>query len=383
MHILAIQDSVPFGEVTGSGLRNASNLVALRKLGDVTMIPLRRRPVDAPPPWLDVRYLVRESRQDIWSQRFLLRPLSYRMSPAELTEIKALVREIKPDIAVVEGVMLRDVIPILKADNVPVVLDMHNLESAAFSERENHSNLPFWRNLLRPACARREDRQIAQAVAQVWTCSDVDAEKLENLSGIRGLTVPNPVPDEAVFDLPIQAARYENPRLLFVGLMVYLPNRRAVEVLCKQIAPLLPKAAGLTIAGAMSSEDQRQMIADANARFMDTPPEILPLLAESGYSIIPLDIGGGTRIKALEAMAAGVVVIATDKAIEGLQLENGVHFLRANTPQEAIAQLETCLAAPEKAAEIATNAREFVIKTCGRAVIDTAIAAGFEKLHFS
>ena len=385
MRILVVQDSLPYGEVTGSGLRNASNLQALREIGSVTLLSMRQRPEEAPPEGLDYRYLKRESRVNIWAAKSFLNPLSYRFSGPEKAEIAALITEIKPDVAVVEGVLLRDALPLLKAAKVPVVLDMHNIESALLAERAAQAPWRFWpgnywRNLVRPFTARKEDIETARAADQVWVCSLRDAAKLEAMSEVKAAVVANPVPDSAAFDLPVTAERYTSAKLLYIGLMVYLPNRRAIETLCSDIVPNLPEGAEMTIAGASASEAQRRMIAKAGARFVDTPPEVLPYLAAASYSMMPIDVGGGTRIKALEAMAAGVVIIATGKAIEGLGLQNGVHYLQANTPTEALEQLAACLKNPGKAAEIATNARAFVRAGFSDSSIEASITATIEKL---
>ena len=58
-------------------------------------------------------------------------------------------------------------------------------------------------------------------------------------------------------------------------------------------------------------------------------------------AVLPLFEGGGSRIKVLEALAAGCPVIATDKAVEGLDLEAGRHFLRAETAGAFAAAVET------------------------------------------
>jgi len=385
MRILVVQDSLPFGGVTGSGLRNASNLQALRNIGTVTQLSLRKRPEDAPPAGLDYRHLARESRVNIWATKPFLNPLSYRFSGPEKAEIAALIAEIKPDLAVVEGVLLRDVLPLLKAANVPVALDMHNIESALLAERVGQTPWRFWpgnywRNLVKPRTARKEDIAAARAADQVWVCSLQDAQKLKALSGVTATVVANPVPDPAGFDLPIRPGRYKSAKLFYVGLMTYLPNRRAIETLCRDIVPNLPEGAEMTIAGAMASPAQRRMIRKCGAKFVDTPPDVLPYLAAASYSMMPIKVGGGTRIKALEAMAAGVVIIATEKAVEGLGLQNGVHYLQANTPTAALRQLSACVKAPGKAAEIASNARAFVRAGFGPQAIAASLESAVKRL---
>jgi hypothetical protein len=70
----------------------------------------------------------------------------------------------------------------------------------------------------------------------------------------------------------------------------------------------------------------RQICAKHGLCLVASPPDLPDLLASAGYAPIPLRYGGGTRIKVLEAMAAGLVVCATEKAVEGLSLQDGRHF---------------------------------------------------------
>ena len=385
MRILALQDSAPYGAITGGGLRNAANLAALRNVGDVTLLAMRQKPDVAIPDWLDTRYLARESSQFIWKFGSVQRPLSYRFSRDETRQISELIRELKPDLAVVEGVMLRDALPLLKAAGVPVILDMHNIESNLLAEKIKQSPARFWpgnywRNLIKPGTARREDQDAAKLADQVWVCSGQDVELLRALSGINAQIVGNPVPNPAAFNLPITKARYSTARLIYIALMVYLPNRRAIETLCRKIAPKLPETAEMTFVGAKSSGPQRKMIAAAKATFVDAPPDVLPFLAAAGYSIMPITVGGGTRIKAIEALAAGVVIIATRKAVEGIGLQNGVHYLNAETPDESLAQLNACLENPDLPLSLAQNGRRFVMEKFSQEAIGSAVSGAIQSL---
>jgi glycosyltransferase involved in cell wall biosynthesis len=70
--------------------------------------------------------------------------------------------------------------------------------------------------------------------------------------------------------------------------------------------------------------------------FVGDPETTTGLLVAADFAVMPLRRGGGTRIKALEAMAWGVPMIATERAIEGLGLQDGVHFRLAETEAQFI-----------------------------------------------
>lgn len=84
------------------------------------------------------------------------------------------------------------------------------------------------------------------------------------------------------------------------------------------------------------------------------------LIASSIVSIAPIRIGGGTRLKILESFALGTPVVATAKAVEGLEAQSGEHFLLADTPGDFARSVIQLLREPEAARRMASRAFEFV-----------------------
>jgi len=88
--------------------------------------------------------------------------------------------------------------------------------------------------------------------------------------------------------------------------------------------------------------------------------DVRPLVARAWASIVPLRIGGGTRLKILEAMALGTPVVATSKGAEGLEVRHGKHLLIADGPAAFADEVMRLLRDAELRAALAANGRRLV-----------------------
>jgi glycosyltransferase involved in cell wall biosynthesis len=111
-------------------------------------------------------------------------------------------------------------------------------------------------------------------------------------------------------------------------------------------------------------------------------PDVRPALHEAALSIVPLRIGGGTRLKIFESMAAGTAVVSTAVGAEGLPGEPGRHLLIANEPAAFAAAVVTLLRDPARRAAMAAAGRDFVVRRFDwsaaaehleRALLDTTV----------
>jgi glycosyltransferase involved in cell wall biosynthesis len=91
-------------------------------------------------------------------------------------------------------------------------------------------------------------------------------------------------------------------------------------------------------------------------------PEVLPWFYEADLLAVPLRQGAGTRIKVLEAMAAGLPVVSTSKGCEGIAAENGRDLLIADTPEEFAAAALRIMRSKEATGDLARNARGLVLE---------------------
>jgi glycosyltransferase involved in cell wall biosynthesis len=120
--------------------------------------------------------------------------------------------------------------------------------------------------------------------------------------------------------------------------------------------------ATLTICGRTPGSPVTRLGRVAGIEVLADPEDLGPLYRRSGYALMPIRQGGGTRIKALEAMAAGTAVIATRKAVEGLGLLPEEHYLCADAPGEFAGHFIWGCAAPDEICALAVRARRFVLE---------------------
>lgn len=368
MRILQFTLDNPFPPISGGEIRNALNARALAGLGEVLNVHFAGRPATALPPNVRQR-LIEAARGRVPWQRRSPHPTIHVLPDDELAEATTIWKDFAPDLVMVEDIALSQLLTLAAKHGGRTVIDMHNIDSHTTADRLR--SMPLWRRLRRfhthrhkNALARQADIAAGRLADQVWVCSETDRKSLLLLGPVADIRIiANPIPDETVLSLPITPARYARLDLCFIGHLGYFPNVDAVRQLGRKMVPRLAAAGrewSITVAGKNPLETVRQFCASHGLRLVADPPRLPELLAAAGYAPMPLRYGGGTRIKALEAMAAGLVVCATPKAVEGLGLQSGLHYLAGRDADDLAGQIVTLAARPEQAVEIATAGRAFV-----------------------
>lgn len=187
---------------------------------------------------------------------------------------------------------------------------------------------------------QRYEGEVCRAVKSVIAVSQEDANAMRSEYGARRVTaIPTGV-DIDYFAPPEAAGPAAD--LVFVGSMDWLPNIYGVQWFVKEILPLIRKvrpACSLVIAGRRPKpEVLRLPEKDPGIRVTGTVEDIRPYLWTSGISVVPLKIGGGTRLKIYEAMAAGIPVVSTTIGAEGLDVRNGEDIHIADSPVDFAAR---------------------------------------------
>src|SRR4029434_10391838 len=119
----------------------------------------------------------------------------------------------------------------------------------------------------------------------------------------------------------------------FTGSMDWIPNEDAMRFFCRDILPRIRGAEAnvtLSIVGRRPTQDVRQLAEMEGIEVTGSVDDVRPHLARAAVYIVPLRIGGGTRLKIFEAMAAGKAVVSTTIGAEGLPTESGRHLLIAD-----------------------------------------------------
>jgi len=249
---------------------------------------------------------------------------------------------------------------------LPRVLDAHNVESDIWTRRAQHSGVAgrkfFGLQAQRMEKFERHQSSRAECVVAV---SELDAQRFR-MYGANVTVVPNGV--DLDYFRPVPNAS-QSVSLLFLGSLDWFPNEDAVIEFALQTLPLLrSKNNGITlrVVGRRPSEKLRAALrALPGLELIGEVPDVRDHIAQACAVVVPLRIGGGTRIKILEAMAMGKPVISTSIGAEGLQVEDGRDLLIANTPHEFSAKIEMLLGNPEQALWLERNARVTVERLYG------------------
>jgi glycosyltransferase involved in cell wall biosynthesis len=256
-----------------------------------------------------------------------------------------------PDLIVVEGVQLMGVAQKMHAlyPEARFIFDFHNVESDLLRQQDI-AKLP---SVLRPFApivfhkrwrkARALDLFALEMAETVWVCSAEDKQRVSKLckNPPRIAIVPNLAPNSIEKIKPQEPVQARNrPVLLFVGHLGYAPNKHAVRHLVRKVMPRLLRQnrdVRLIVAGRRPNARLIGLLEKKNFVHLVANPEyIAPIYAQADIVVVPLAEGGGSRIKILEALAIGIPIVATAKAVEGLDLVPERHFLQAENAMDMV-----------------------------------------------
>lgn len=264
--------------------------------------------------------------------------LNYTTSSMKDT-LRALLENHDFDIIQVESIHLFSYLPIIRkaAGKTRVILDWHNIESELiyrYSERTG--------NIAKRAYAKRTSRQLQSLEYRALKDFDAhivvssrDREKLLSLQNhVPIYVIENGVDTAYYSDTQIGIDRH---RILFVGSMDYHANVDAVTSFVRDVWPgvhkLKPKLV-MTIVGKDPVLEVRALASVPGVEITGTVDDVRPLYREAVAAVVPLRVGGGSRLKILEAMAAGVPVISTTLGAEGLEVLTGENIAIADSDEE-------------------------------------------------
>ncbi|HKS11025.1 MAG TPA: glycosyltransferase [Pyrinomonadaceae bacterium] len=245
--------------------------------------------------------------------------------------------------------------------NTPAVLFQHNVEAMIWKRHYEVQTNPIkkaylygqWQKM------RRFEKEMCGRFDCVIAVSADDRDQMKSEYGAQSVfDVPTGVDTE--FFRPSGAIEASKHGIVFTGSMDWLPNEDGIRYFMREIMPLIRKKlpdATLTVVGRnppsslvdLSKEDRSLVI---TGRVEDVRPYIE---GASAY-IVPLRIGGGTRLKIFEAMAMEKPVVSTTIGAEGLPLTNGVELLLADEPETFSDAVVKVLSDPAYAHELGQRA---------------------------
>jgi sugar transferase (PEP-CTERM/EpsH1 system associated) len=218
-------------------------------------------------------------------------------------------------------------------------------------------------SLLQTAKIRHYEAKLLRAADATVAVSAADAAALAALwPAARMAVVPNGVDVDLYRPADASDASGETPeRCVYTGKMDFRPNVDAMAWFCEAVWPRLRALrpdASLAIVG---RDPAARVLALADpAKGIEVTgavEDVRPWIAGAGVVVVPLRVGGGTRLKVLEAMAMGKAVVATSLGVEGLDLQPGVEVEIVDEPAAMAASIARLMADPESRAALGRRAR--------------------------
>ena len=281
--------------------------------------------------------------------------------PALRAEVDRLVGACAVDLCVADFLFAVPNVPLTSV--VPVILFAHNVEHMIWKRLAAIETRTWRRALLEVEWRklRRYERRACTRARLVLSVSDVDRTLLATEApGARIRSIPTGV--DASYFVPNCVP--ETPaRLVFTGSMDWYPNEDAVEFFIDEVLPVIRREmpeVGLTVVGQNPSSRLRTAGEKAGVRITGTVEDVWPWVAEAAVFVVPLRVGGGTRLKIFEGLAMGKAVVSTTVGVEGLPLVDGTHFLRADTPADFARAVVSLLQDPHRRKALGAAGRRLV-----------------------
>ena len=203
---------------------------------------------------------------------------------------------------------------------------------------------------------RRYEQQYCQKFSDLVVTTDDDQRQMRRLSAHNQIhVIPNGVDLE---QFPYRPADPGGYRLIFIGAMDYLANIDAAVFLSLEIFPALRQRypeATLMLVGARPTSEILALGNQPGITVTGRVPKMAKYLHEATVCVVPMRTGYGIKNKTLEAMAAGIPIVASDRGLEGLAVdEPGVPLraLRANHPEAFTAAIGRLFDTPDLRLEL-------------------------------
>jgi len=252
-------------------------------------------------------------------------------SHAFRSRLQALLSEPAFDLVHVDSLDLSAYLPLISS--LPVACVHHDVESALLRRRGEHE-AAWWRRAYvdhQAALMEREERYWCERVALNVTVSELDRATLHGLAPLgRFVVVPNGVDTEA-----LRPDSGGDGGIVFVGGSTWFPNQDAMTYFCEAILPLVRRRDGRTAmrwVGRASEEERVRYRRDYGIELTGYVPDVRPYVSDAACYVVPLRIGGGTRIKILDDLAMVKAVVSTWIGCEGLDATDGEYILVRDTP---------------------------------------------------
>jgi sugar transferase (PEP-CTERM/EpsH1 system associated) len=329
---------------------------ALEYCDDLVIVPWRRAPL-------------RGWQRGVAILRNVFSSLPFAISPYRSAAMTRVIRERATQGDDRADVVVCDfLVPALNVPDglpCPVVLFQHNVEAMIWERRTRVASNPLMRLYMGEQWRRMRNVEREQCLRfdHVVAVSEEDAAVFRRDYGVeRVSSVPTGVDTD--FFRPSGGVTQKASSIVFTGSMDWMPNEDGMVHFVDEILPRIEQAVPevtLTIVG-RNPTARVKALAEGRPRITvtGTVPDVRPFLESAAVVVVPLRIGGGTRIKIYEAMGMERAVVSTTIGAEGLDVTDGEHIVLADDPQAFADAVIALLRAPDRAARIGRTAAAHV-----------------------
>lgn len=401
MKILFLTPQLPYPPQKGTALRNWGLIDGLASRHDPSLLSFRapRQDADLPLPLLDAcervvtvpqpERTVRDRLQGMLTTRRPDMALRLRSEAYALRLAEWLTQETF-DVVQVEGIELAPYLDVIEAaaQTPVVVFDDHNCEYVL-------QQRVFLTDLAVPArwagaaysCVqwlrlRRYEADVCRRADRVLTVSDADADALQRLvPSLDPIVVPNGIDTRWYRPESAETQSRENS-LVFTGTMDFRPNVDAMLWFVKEVLPLVEAEIPdihVNVVGQRPHPRLDPLRENPAVTLTGFVEDVRPYIANAALYVAPLRMGGGTRLKLLEAMAMGKAVVATRLGAEGYPVTDGRELVLADTAMDFAERVISLLQSPKRRAALGRTARAFVERRYDWRAIVPLVERGYRK----
>jgi glycosyltransferase involved in cell wall biosynthesis len=392
LKVLFFSQRFPFPMDTGGKIRTGKILEQINEMFDITLICNFESPKDdkyfsdtqriskkfIPVHWKEVEKYSVTFYLKIMVRFFSRYPItvlndySRKLETAILNELKAS----EYDLAICD--FLQPSLNFRNVKSVPKILFQHNVESVIveryFREATNPILRLFWWTQYKKMFY--QEKKLSKTFDKIIAVSELDKKNMEDWYDLENVqSIPTGV-DVDFFNMT--DGLNEKNQIVFVGSMDWLPNEDAMIYFISGIFPAIKKGCDnvflLIVGRNPSSRIQRLIEKREDIKITGWVEDVRPFIAESAVFIVPLRIGGGTRIKIYEAMAMGKAVVSTSIGAEGLPLEHEKHIFFEDEADKFASRVIQLLRNAEDRNKIGISAKEYVTENFAWAQVSQKFA---------
>lgn len=268
------------------------------------------------------------------------------------------VQELNPDIIICEWTPYA--VFVEKYKNVKRMVVAHNVETRIWQRYFENEKQSAKRWYIGKQAVKLEnfERAVFKYVDGVTAVSDIDADQIHSFNHHVPVEVVENGVDLEYFNAP--AGLRDRNKLVFVGTMDWRPNQDCVQYFVKDILPLIHKERPeieVIFVGRNAPPHIMALNKIKGVKVTGAVDDVRPYMEEGDVYIVPLRIGGGTRLKILDALAMRKAVVSTSVGAEGLDLQDGKHLLLADSPERFASRVLKLLDDPRLAESLGEAGR--------------------------